>query len=377
MEKMYLAALQMVPGIGNARIKALVAHFGCARLAWMADRRDLFLSPGMDPVLVERLVEQRSRLDLESLGTQWKNNGISLCALSDPEYPVLLRNTFNPPCVLYYRGRLPGQETMVAVVGARKASAYGRNVAEDLAAGLASAGFGVVSGAAKGIDAAAHAGALTTGYTAAVLGCGVDVVYPAESRNLLREIAERGCVLSEYPPGTPARPGQFPARNRIISGLCRGVLVVEAAERSGALITADFALEEGRDVFAVPGSIFAEGSKGVHRLIKQGAKLVDSVADILDEYGYHQREATGKNAGTVAMDELPFASAGTDSLSAEESELYRLMRPDMPLLPEEMVLHTEFPPGKVSYLLLQLELRGLIVNNGGSGYVQAARRVNK
>ena len=239
METMYLAALQMVPGIGNARIKALIAHFGCARQAWLAERRDLFLSRRylVDSILGERLVSLRGKLDPEALGAAWSKQGIGVCALTDLEYPALLRNTYHPPYVLYYRGTLPAAKDLVAVVGSRKASAYGKNVAESLGAGLAGAGIGVVSGAARGIDTAAHTGALTQGqgYTVAVLGCGVDVVYPAESGKLLKEIAERGCVLSEYSPGTPARPGQFPARNRIISGMARGVAVVEAAERSGAL----------------------------------------------------------------------------------------------------------------------------------------------
>ncbi|HWR38861.1 MAG TPA: DNA-processing protein DprA [Patescibacteria group bacterium] len=375
METMYLAALQMVPGIGNARIKALVAHFGCARQAWMAERRDLFLSPGMDPALVERLLERRAELDLDVLWESWRKKGINACVLTDEEYPALLRKTFNPPYVLYYRGNLPATENLFAIVGARRASGYGKSVAENLAAELAANGFGVVSGAAKGIDAAAHAGALVKGYTAAVLGCGVDVVYPAESRCLLSEIAERGCVLSEYPPGTPARPGQFPARNRIISGLSKGVVVVEAAERSGALITADFALEEGRDVFAVPGSIFAEGSRGTHRLIKQGARLLDSVEDILEDYR-QQPVASGSINKIAAASQWP-VTVNEAELGPEEKPLYQLLRPDVPLSAEEIVLQSDLPLGKVLYLLLQLELRGWIVKDGSKGYLQAVRRVNK
>jgi len=236
MDKIYLAALQMVPGIGNARIKSLIALFGSARQAWQANRRDLFLCQCLDEATCNNLLNLREKIDVQNLSVKWESIGIKMCALTDNDYPSQLRNIYNPPSVLYYRGQLPVTEKLLAIVGARRASAYGKNVAQLLGAELAAAGFWVVSGAARGIDTAAHRGALTRGYTIAVLGSGVDVSYPPENSKLLDSIAEQGAVISEYAPGTMPHSAFFPARNRIINGLSRGVVVVEAAEKSGALL---------------------------------------------------------------------------------------------------------------------------------------------
>ncbi len=361
MEQYYLAALQQVPGIGSSRIKALVDYFGSARQAWLADQGDLFLSKCLDNTVCNNLLRHRDKLDIHNLAEILCKKRIFLCSLTDDNYPVLLRNTFNPPYVLYYRGVLPNHDKLVAIVGARKASPYGQNAAAMLAAALAAAQVGIVSGAARGIDTIAHQGALEQGYTIAVLGCGVDISYPPENARLLARIAEAGAVISEYAPGVMAQARHFPARNRIISGLSRGVIVVEAAERSGALITADFALEEGRDVFAVPGSIFADGSKGTNRLIKQGAKLVDRVADVMEEYGW--------NAD-------PLKPAGM-SLSDEEQAVYSLLNYEEPIGIEEIVTKLNVLPATAAYILLQLTLRGLTVEHSGQCYTCAAREGNK
>ena len=357
MENFYLAALQMVPGIGSSRIKALVEYFGSARQAWLADQGDLFLSKCLDNTIYNNLLGQRDKIDIHKLAESLRKKRIFLCCFFDDDYPLLLRNTFNPPCVLYYRGTLPIHDKQIAIVGSRKATAYGKNVAGMLAAALAAAQVGIVSGAARGIDTAAHLGALEQGYTVAVLGSGVDVAYPPENAKLLHSIAEKGVVFSEYAPGVLAHPGHFPARNRIINGLARGVIVVEAAEKSGALITADFALEEGRDVFAVPGSIFAGSSKGTNWLIKQGAKLVDSVVDILEEYGWET------NLGNQAEPEL----------SQAEQQVYSLLNYEEPIGIEEIVTKLNVLPATAAYIILQLSLRGLTVEHSGQRYTCTAR----
>ncbi|SMC66938.1 DNA-processing protein DprA [Sporomusa malonica] len=357
MEQFYLAALQMVPGIGSSRIKALVDYFSSARQAWLADQGDLFLSKCLDNTVCNNLLGQRDKIDVHRLAEMLFKKGILLCSLLDDSYPILLRNTFNPPYVLYYRGSLPTNDKLVAIVGSRKATVYGKNAASMLASGLAAAHIGVVSGAARGIDTAAHQGAMEQGYTIAVLGSGVDISYPPENAKLLAHIAEAGAVISEYAPGVMAHPGHFPARNRIINGLARGVIVIEAAEKSGALITADFALEEGRDVFAVPGSIFSGSSKGANRLIKQGAKLVDSASDILEEYGWETEQTS--QAGAV--------------LSNDEQAVYSLLNYEEPIGIEEIVTKLNVLPATAAYILLQLSLRGLTVEHSGQRYTSAVR----
>jgi len=356
-DKIYLAALQMVTGIGSARLKSLITFFGSAEVAWQANRRDLFLCGCLDETIYNKLLIHREKIDIYKLAGEWEKQGIHICSLQDLEYPQLLLNTYNPPYLFYYRGTLPTTENMIAIVGSRRASPYGKNIATRLASELADAGVWVVSGAARGIDTAAHQGALTKGYTVAVLGCGVDVIYPPENSKLLSHIAGCGTIISEYPPGTVAHPGQFPARNRIINGLSRGVIVVEAAEKSGALITADFALEEGRDVFAVPGSIFSESSKGTHRLIKQGAKLIDSTADIFEEY--HLEFANKKSA--------------VIELSTDEKTVYEVLAYDAPVGIEEIIMKANLNPATVTYTLLQLELRGLVIEHSGKRYLRIAK----
>lgn len=357
MENIYLAALQMVSGIGNAHIKSLVSFFGSAQDVWQADERELILCRCLNEAIYTKLVIHRKKINIDQLANEWRKKGIQICPVTDIEYPKLLLNTFNFPYVLYYRGTLPPDQKAIAIVGARRATSYGKNVAHKLGAELAEAGFWVVSGAARGIDTAAHQGALTKGYTIAVLGSGIDILYPPENGKLLAQIAECGAVISEYPPGTLPHPGHFPARNRIINGLSQGVVVVEAAEKSGALITADFALEEGRDVFAVPGSIFSELSKGTHRLIKQGAKLTDCTADILEEYSI----ISSKSNET------------TFELSTEEGMVYNILPCDVPIGIEEIIMKATLNTATVTYILLQLELRGLAIEHSGKRYLRIAK----
>jgi len=366
MEKYYFAALRMVPGIGNVRLVKLVNHFGSARQAWMAERGDLFLCPHLDSQAKEQLLAARSKVDVHKLAAEWEKSGIKICTFQDNEdlveYPLLLKNIFNPPAVLFYRGELPDTDRLIAVVGSRRCSSYGRTVAEKLGSELAQAGFWVVSGGARGIDTAAHSGAMSAGKTLAVLGCGVDLVYPPENKKLFAQILECGCgIISEYPPGTAAYPAHFPSRNRIISGIARGVVVVEAPQRSGALITAEWALEQGRDVFAVPGSIFSSASRGCHQLIKQGAKLVESGEDVLEEYGF----AFQKAASPIKTNAEPMSDLEKAVLETLSFEIRRNI--------EDIIAETGLPPAQVAFGLLKLQLRGIVVEDESQCYLRCSR----
>jgi len=357
MDKLYLAGLLSIPNLGPAKARVLLKCFGSAQKVWTADYQDL-KEAGLDAVTCNNLLLHREKLDLNKLSNRWTELGIKLCSYNEPDYPILLRHIANPPLLLYYRGELYNSDKNIAIVGSRRASSYGKNVAQMLGSELAAAGFTVVSGAARGIDTAAHLGALTQGRTIAVLGSGVDVVYPPENAKLLNQIAAQGAVISEYPPGTAPHARHFPARNRIISGMSRGVVIVEAAEKSGALITADFALEQGRDVFAVPGSVFSPLSKGTHNLIKQGAKLVEKVSDILEEYGVNPPVT---------------AKCQDKKLSADAVKIYQALSCEHPSSLEEIVGKTQLPLATVTYLLLELELLGLVNQIGRQRYLRIAR----
>lgn len=356
MDNYYVAALQSISGIGSTKIEAMVNYFGSAQQAWQAPKGDLFLCKILDKTSCNNLLVQREQLHVEQLRAKWDQQQIRLCTKLDPEYPMLLKHIYQAPYLLYYRGRLPSHDDLLAMVGARNASAYGKNAAHMLAAGLAQAGYWVVSGAARGIDTASHSGALTRGATIAVLGCGVDICYPPENRKLLQQISEQGAIVSEYIPGTLPHPGFFPARNRLISGMARGVVVVEAAERSGSLITVDRALEEGRDVYAVPGSIFSKTSVGTHQLIQQGAKLVNGLPDILQEYDF-----------------LPNASVPQEHLDVDEQQIYDLLSYETPALIEQLAVKTRLSLSAITYIILQLELRGLVAQNNNQSYVRTAK----
>lgn len=364
MERFYRAALQRASGIGIAGVKRLVEYFGSAAEAWQAPAAELTACLPAAAAAGLRQWREEQPAYPEQLAAICRQKKIALCIPEDPEYPALLKQIFQPPSVLFYRGRMQPTVHRLAVVGSRRLSAYGRSVAEALALELAKRGVTVVSGAARGIDSAAHRGALQTGRTAAVLGCGVDIVYPPENRKLLDAIAEQGVVLSEYVPGTRPSPAFFPARNRIISGVSSGTIVVEAAERSGSLITAEMALSEGRDVFAVPGSIYSATSQGCNRLIQQGAKLVTQAQDVLDEYAW---AVDDKKAGQTA-------SASAPDLSPEEQAIYALLSYDVPQPVDAIIcrLHGR-DASNVAFLLLQMELRGLIAADENRAYSRVVK----
>jgi len=359
----YWIALNLVPGIGSVSYRNLIGVFHGPRQVFKASPKGLGKVEGIGPKLAEAILsfplEKRLRDELRLMDRY----GVSAVTYREPGYPRILLEIFDPPPVLYVRGSLEAAgSTAVAIVGSRRATAQGRAFTEQLARDLAAQGVTVVSGMARGIDSAAHRGALLGGgKTLAVLGCGVDVVYPAENRGLMREIVERGGVISEFPMGTGPLPGNFPRRNRIISGLVAGVVVVEANFRSGSLITADYALEQGREVFAVPGSVRLPHSRGTHRLIKQGAKLVERAEDVLEEilprWQHRDRKEGNEEIGPVS------------TLTDEERFVYGLLG-DEPLHIDHLVIRTGWQANRVSRVLLDLELTGLISQLPGKRFVR-------
>lgn len=358
MDQYYRAALRQIPGLGPARIQKLCDYFGSAQQAWMAPKGDLFLCKIISNSVVQELLKRRDQGYDEKLIQYCADHEIKVMAINDPDYPEQLKTIYDPPDLLFCSGQIPKATLNLAIVGARNASVYGKNAAAKLANELTKAGILVVSGAARGIDTAAHLGALEQGQTIAVLGCGIDQVYPPENKVLFEKIRQSGALISEYPPGTLPHAAYFPARNRIIAGLSSGVLVVEAAEKSGSLITAEVALNEGRDVFAIPGSIFSKLSRGTHYLIQQGAKLVKDVEDILEEY------------------EIITARNETKSILTEaEQKICDLLSYEKPTSVEELIGKLQLRPADVTYILLQLELNGWIVPHQ-QGYVRSVKEVN-
>lgn len=363
------AALLSASGVGLSGAERLALHVGGAREAWAADAavaRRCLGEAGAAALLALR----REKPELpETIAEESAKRGIRILVREDDEYPSVLREIAKPPLALFVRGNpIPGAER-IAMVGSRHASPYGKHAAEEIAMELAKHGVTVVSGAARGIDTAAHKGALRAGRTVAVLGCGADVAYPKENARLLDEIAASGSVISEFPPGTQPLPAFFPQRNRIISGLCRGTVVVEAAERSGSLITAEFALSEGRDVFAVPGSIYSDTSRGCNRLIQQGAKLVAAAEDILEEYPWAQGMLAKEKQPELFGDDMP------EGLSEEEQRVYALLSKEEALTVDDIIyrMHGKGNASNVAFLLLQMELKGFVEEDENHAYSRAVR----
>lgn len=348
----------MVRGIGPARARILLNHFGTAEAAWLADEGDL-RSSGLPKGVIENVLRLRSGIDLDRVMEKLEKRAIAVRTWDDPNYPRLLRDVANPPPVIYMQGQLRNDvEWAVAIVGTRRASSYGKEAARRLSADLARNQITVVSGLAKGIDTVAHSATLEAGgYTIAVLGCGLDYVYPPENRALSARIVEQGALVSEYPLGTPPESGNFPPRNRIISGLSLGTVVVEAGKRSGALITASFALEQGREVFAVPGNIYNRGSKGTNRLIFEGAHPVADVRDILECLNLNMVEDH-----QIARKILP--------ANETEERLLQYISAE-PVHADELGRQSNLPSATITSTLTVMELKGLVRHVGGMKYVLA------
>ena len=353
----YWLGLNLVKGIGPAKVQALIGYFGSVSRAWQANGLEL-QRIGFDRRTIDSFLETRSRLSLEQEMDRLQAAGVSLLTWDSPDYPAYLREIPQPPPLLYLRGQLKEIDRFaVALVGTRRLTQYGRQVTRDLVGGLVRNGVTVVSGLARGIDGVAHKTALELGgRTIAVLGSGLDRIYPAEHRTLANQIVaqEQGVVISEYGLGVKPEAKNFPPRNRIISGLSLGVIVVEAGERSGALITTDFALEQNREVFAVPGNITSPASKGPNRLIQQGAKLVTHVDDVLEELNLAM--VFEKTAVQLALPETAEEAALLSTLSAQ------------PVHIDELSRATGLPTQTVSSTLTMMELKGIVQQVGGMSY---------
>ncbi len=351
----YWLGFNITKGLGPARIRALIDHFGDAQRVWHASEHDL-AQAGLDKRTRKSLLSVRDTVDLELVLRRVRDLDVSLYHWFHTDYPVRLRDVIDSPPLLYSRGTIvETDQWAVALVGTRNPTRYGREVARDLATELARNGVTIVSGLARGIDTVAHQAAIDAGgRTLAVLGCGVDVIYPPENRKLAAAITEHGAMISDYPLGTKPDARNFPPRNRIISGLSLATVVIEAGARSGALITADFAAEHGRDVFAVPGSIYSKQSAGPNKLIRAGATPVLSVDDILNELDL--RAATEHKA---AREKLPTTDV--------ENVLIECLRAE-PLHADELSILAGMPIADTTSTLTMLELKGYVRNLGGMQY---------
>lgn len=349
----YWFALRSVPLVGNVTFRRLVERFGSPRRVLDAGFDELLAVDGVGRGAAASIRNHDSRPSADREAQAFAKSGASILTLLDRDYPPLLKEIPDPPPYLFLKGTLPEPATAIAVVGSRLASDYGMTITARFAREMAEQGVTIVSGLAQGVDAAAHRGALqVSGRTIGVLGCGIDQVYPAANRQLFREMAERGAIVSEFPMGTGPDASNFPRRNRIISGLSRGVLVVEAAEKSGSLITARFALDQGREVFAIPGNISSRGSRGTNCLIKQGAKLVECVADILGELPPEGRTLPG------------WALRQGFALDPDGEKICAILT-DGPLHIDEITVRSELTAPVVSAMLLRLELQGAVIQLGG------------
>ncbi|MCS6994457.1 MAG: DNA-processing protein DprA [Anaerolineales bacterium] len=365
----FWVGFSLVKGIGAVRLRALLDYFGDAESAWNASLFDL-TAAGLSARLAERVVQARKSIRLDEYLDGILKNGIRILTWNDPAYPAHLKEIEQPPPVLYVRGNLTAEDAWaVAIVGTRNVTAYGRQVTEELAAVLARNGVTVVSGLARGVDAIAHKAALQAGgRTLAVLGSGVDKIYPPEHRALAGQITTQGAVLSDYPPETPPDSVNFPPRNRIISGLSLAVVVVEAGDTSGALITAEFAAEQGREVFAAPGSIFAPQSRGTNRLIANGARVLLSPQSVLEALDLTRNVERREIRRMLPTD--PTEARLLEALGAE------------PLHVDELRARVSLPIEQVSAALAMMELKGMVRQLGGMSYVavreeQASYRVER
>jgi DNA processing protein len=369
-EKWFRAAIISIPGIGSGHLRRLLAFYGDARKAWEAGMESCYdwaEAGWRDISWLTGFFRAKENIDPQKLKQQWENSGIFTVIPEETKYPALLAECADAHQLLFYQGQVERGAEALAVVGARRATAYGKAAAAFLAGEIVKAGFVVVSGLARGIDAAAHRGALAAGgVTWAFLAGGLDSIYPPENAKLAEDIRTSGALISEYPPGKAVHPGSFPARNRLISGSSRGVVIVEAAQKSGSLITAEFALEQGREVFAVPGPIFSEQSKGTHRLLKMGAKLVAEIDDILCEL------PRSDYAGAFARTRQEYNNKAQKREPEQDkpswTEILACLS-DVPLHIDKLTLACSLPAREISLGLLELQLADKIIQLPGQRYV--------
>jgi DNA processing protein len=364
--------LKSVPGIGNHLFKRLIERFNRPELVFEAANEDLLRVEGLSPRLAKAIHRHKVPETVKKDFDLVMRKGYKIITMIDHEYPPLLLQIPDPPPFLYLFGRLDSTMQNIAVVGSRNATSYGIATTTRLCASLASLKITIASGMARGIDTAAHQGALSVkGRTIAVLGSGLEKVYPAENLKLFHEIAENGAVISEFPLLTEPEAHHFPVRNRIISGISHGTVIVEATKRSGSLITARLAGEQGREVFAVPGSIHSFKSTGTHSLIKQGAKLVENAQDIMEELSHLFR--------VPLSHDIPDQKKITKEslrLEPDEIKVFEAIGP-YPVHVDDLVRKIFIEPGKLSSILLRLELKGLVQQSPGNFFSKSEKEPNR
>lgn len=359
-EAKFWVAFSRLEKIGPVRFKKLIDYFPSMETAWQANLVEL-INAGFEESIADKIIIERSNINPDAEWEKLCREEINICLITDKEYPTLLKNIFDPPAILYYQGSLNlFNQYCLAVVGTRKFSAYGKQVTENIVGDLARNHISIISGLALGIDGIAHQACLDNGgFTAAVLGSGVDWpgVYPASNKNLAKNIVERGgCLLSEYPVGTESLKFHFPLRNRIISGLSQAVVIIEAKESSGTLITAQYAIDQNRDIFAVPGSIFSPNSSGTNNLIKRGAKLTTCAHDILEELNIGELEQKSNN--TTIKPETPEEKIIIDILSHESLHI------------DKIAQASKLRINALGAILTMMELKGMIKDMGGKNYTK-------
>jgi DNA processing protein len=348
----HILALLEIKDLGSVSIRKIIQTFGSAHKVFYSEPEEIVSLTGIKLDTAKKIKSFSNWQKIDDLTNQCEKKQIKIMTINDESYPQLLKEIYDPPVVLFCKGILLPQDNFgLAVVGSRQLSDYGKRVTEKFAFELASCGITIVSGLARGIDSVAHISALSAqGRTIAVLGSGILKIYPPENKKLSEQIIQRGAILSEFYPETPPKRENFPKRNRIISGMTIGTLVTEATTNSGALITAKLALEQGREVFAVPGNINSKNSEGTNFLIKNGAKLVQKIEDILEEikpFIPSLKESYISLESTIKVD-----------LNDEENAIFSLL--DKPLNLEEIVLKTGFGISRILEILLKLEINGLI-----------------
>ena len=361
-KRCYWIALSGVKGIGNITFKNLLLKFGDPETILNSPKSELSEVDGIRKDTVKDIVNKNFTADPTEELKKIESHGARVITFNDPEYPAPLKEIYDPPMLLYAKGAgIPQNSLFISIVGSRNATHYGLKAAEEFGQGIARRGLGVVSGMALGIDAASHWGCLSgKGFTIGVLGTGIDVVYPGQNKKLFDKITESGTLITEFPMGTTPSPANFPKRNRIISGLSRGVLVVEATKNSGSLITASMALEQGRDVFAVPGSIESFKSRGCHFLIKHGAILVENADDIMESIGMSY-------PGMIKSD--TFIKKDLSGISELEKKIYDIIG-DYPIHIDLIQKKGNIGSGDLSGVLTKMELKGIIKQLPGKMFVR-------
>lgn len=361
-------------GVGPVTFKKLLEHFGSAEIALAASAKELTRIEGIALKTAEAIVRSRDSFDVEAELKAADKLGVWIIHFEDVRYPLVLKKIYAPPPVLYIKGSLTKADNLsIAIVGSRRCSIYGQEQTSRLAHLLASAGFTICSGMARGIDSAAHYGALSAGgRTIAVQGCGLANIFPPENKKLFNRITESGACISELPLRFEPRSENFPSRNRIIAGLSLGTIVVEAGFNSGALITARYALDNNREVMAVPGKVDSPLSKGTHQLIKQGAKLIESVTDVTEALGYVGQQLSEHTAAAAkrASEKIEASLFDVEQLNLSDIEraVYDCLNTE-PMHIEQIIEQTGFMAGNISSALISLQLKGIIKQLPGSYFI--------